>query len=133
MYPGYLRVPLATTEAVTVARRHFERCFPKVCGYCGRRFDSLRTYVLETRQRGVVVSAPCDDVDGDSDPLDVLAFATCQCGNTLALGTEFMEAADQGALLQWVRHECKTRRVSPTVVLNDLRMSLQLALSARPA
>ena len=120
---------LNDAEAITLASRGFGRCFPKICGYCGRRFDSLRAYVMETRQRGVVVSVDSEGAVWESEPLDALAYATCQCGNTLAIGTEFMEATDRLALLAWVHHECETRGVRPTVVWNNLRVKLQEVLS----
>jgi len=120
-------------EAITLASRGFEHCFPKICGYCGRRFDSLRTYVRETRQRGVVVTLDSEGADWESEPLDALAYANCQCGNTLAIGTEFMEPADRLALLAWVRHECETRGVRPTVAWKSLGVKLQEVLSEPPS
>jgi len=61
-----------------------------------------------------------------TEPLGILTYATCPCGNTLALGTDTMAQAKRLAILEWVRRECEERGVRPSVVLDDLRAVLRL-------
>ena len=121
-------MPLSTADAMRLVREHFERVFPKVCQACGRRYDTLREYVRDTKPRGAPSSFDADLGNWDtSQPMGALTYADCPCGNTMALGTERMEMTDRLALLSWVREQCETRKVTPSVVLGELRTMIREA------
>src|SRR5262245_17303762 len=50
-------------EVVRIVRSYLEGVFPKVCGRCGQRFDSLREYLEATTHLSTPVLY--DDIDGD--------------------------------------------------------------------
>jgi len=120
---------LSAAEALRLVQGHFESVFPKTCSACGRRFDTLREYVLATRPRGPAQSFDADLGDWETrQPMGTLAYADCPCGNTLALGTSGMDGADRLALLGWVREQCEPRGVVPTQVLEELRAMVREAV-----
>jgi hypothetical protein len=112
------------TEAVVIKlmREHLEAQFPKVCANCGRRFATLREYLLVTTPQGPPI--PYDAEVGDWNPLNplgTLTFANCPCGSTLALTSHGMPLFRLWALLNWARSETKKRGVTPVELLAYLR------------
>jgi hypothetical protein len=117
---------MTSDEVLQVLRHHYEGLFPKNCPNCGRRFESLREYILGTKPRGSAQSFDAELGDWDTQqPIGSIAYADCQCGNTLALGTESMPMPQRLALLAWVREQCENRQVTPTVVLEEIRAALR--------
>jgi hypothetical protein len=113
-------------EALEIVRRHFESLFPKNCSTCGRRFDSLREYILSTRRVGQAVSYDAELGDWQTPrPIGSLAFANCPCGSTLVLGTEGMPLPQRQALLAWVRDETERQHVTPSDLLERIRDDLR--------
>jgi len=109
-------------EVIQTVRRHFESLFPKVCPNCGRRFDTLRDYILVTRRIGLTKSYDAELGEWKTtQPIGSVAMANCPCGSTLALTTEGMMLSKRLALLEWVRVETGRRGTSPTEILEHLR------------
>jgi hypothetical protein len=113
---------MTNAEAVQMVREHFESLFPRVCPNCGRRFATLREYVLTTERIGRPQSY--DAELGDWRPTQIIGSvvqANCPCGSTLTLTTEGMALSRRQALLEWVRAETHRRGVSPPELLDHLR------------
>jgi hypothetical protein len=113
-------------EVLQVLRRHFDGLFPKTCSTCGRRFTTLREYILTTKRRGSARSYDADLGQWETtSPIGSLAYADCPCGSTLALSTEGMALPQRQALLAWVRAETQRRKVTPSALLESLRDALR--------
>jgi hypothetical protein len=113
-------------EALETVRRHFESLFPKNCSTCGRRFASLREYILSTRRVGRAISYDAELGDWQTQqPIGSLAFANCPCGSTLVLSTEGMPLPQRQALLAWVRDETEKQHVTPSELLERIRNDLR--------
>lgn len=109
-------------EVVEIIRKHFESLFPKTCHNCGRKFATLREYILTTERLGPARSHDADLGEWDTaEPIGSQALANCPCGSTLALGTDGMVLSQRQALLSWVKHETQRRGVSPSDLLEHLR------------
>ena len=109
-------------DVIRIMREHLEGLFPKVCGNCGRRFATLREYLLITEHKGSAM--PYDANLGDWQPLNPIGtatYATCPCGNTLMLSSIGMPLSRLWPLLAWARQETKKRGMSPQELLNYLR------------
>jgi hypothetical protein len=120
-------------EAIQAVRQHFESLFPKVCPNCGRRFATLREYILTTTRTGSAVSYDADLGDWNpSTPLGSQALANCSCGSTLALTTDGMALPRRLELLGWVRSETERRGVGSSAVLERLRDGLRKQVLGDP-
>jgi hypothetical protein len=126
---------MTEAEIVRLFREFFERLFPKVCPNCGRRFASLREYLLASQR--LWPSLNYDIELGDYKvplPIGGLAMANCLCGTTLALSTKSMPLSQTHLILEWIRTETGRRGIEPTELLDHLRdevRSLVLADSAQ--
>src|ERR1700745_4266737 len=117
---------MTEAEALEVLRRHFESLFPKTCATCGRRYATLREYILTTKRRGS--TKPYDADLGawkTTSPIGSLAYADCSCGSTLALSTEGLALSQRQALLTWVKSETERRHVTPSALLDQLRDTIR--------
>ena len=113
-------------EALEIVRRHFESQFPKACSACGRRFATLREYILTTTRVGQATSYDAELGDWHTQqPIGTLAFANCPCGTTLVLSTEGIPLAQRQALLAWVREETERQHITPSELLERLRDDLR--------
>jgi hypothetical protein len=113
-------------EALAAVRRHFESQFPKTCSTCGRRFATLREYILSTRRVGPAISYDAELGDWHTQhPIGSLAFANCSCGTTLVLSTEGMPLPQRQALLAWVREETERQHITPSELLERIRNDLR--------
>jgi hypothetical protein len=113
-------------EALEIVRRHFESQFPKTCSTCGRRFATLREYILSTRRVGPAISYDAELGDWHTQhPIGSLAFANCSCGTTLVLSTEGMPLPQRQALLAWVREETERQHIMPSELLERIRNDLR--------
>jgi hypothetical protein len=125
---------MTDAEALEVVRRHFESQFPRTCLTCGRRYATLREYILITKRVGQAVSYDAELRDWHtSQPIGSLAFANCPCGTTLVLSTEGMALPQRQALLGWVRVETERRRITPSELLERLRNDLRAQVLSEPA
>jgi hypothetical protein len=120
-------------EALEVVRRHFESLFPKTCSTCGRRYATLRDYILNTKRRGAAKSYDADLGHWETvSPIGSLAYADCSCGSTLALSTEGLPLPQRQALLRWVKTETQQRGLTPSALLEALRDNLRVQVLNEP-
>lgn len=120
-------------EIIRLVREHFEGLFPKTCGNCGRRFASLRDYILKTERTGPAISYDIEIGDWEpTNPLGALVAAHCTCGSTLALATRGMPLSHLHAGLGWVRRESKRRHQTPQQLLGWVRDEIRRSVIARP-
>ena len=117
---------MTEAEVLDILRGHFENLFPKICSTCGRRYATLRDYILNTKRRGPARSYDADLGQWETNaPIGSLAYADCSCGSTLALSTDGMALPQRKALLSWVRLETERRGVTPSALLEGLRDNLR--------
>jgi hypothetical protein len=124
---------MTETEVIRIMREHLEGQFPKTCASCGRRFATLREYLLVTEHRGSAM--PYDADEGDWQPLEPLGTATyanCPCGNTLVLSSDGMPLFKLWLLLHWAMVETRRRRLSPQELLNYLREKICAQVFSEP-
>ena len=113
---------LTEADVIKVMRDHLEGLFPKVCPKCQRRYATLREYLQNTEHLGSAV--PYDAELGDWNPTrprGTVTYATCKCGNTLALSSAGLPLSHLWSLLSWARGEAKRRGLNPRDLLNHLR------------
>jgi hypothetical protein len=124
---------MTDAEALQAVRRHFESLFPKTCSACGRRFATLREYILITKRIGPAMSWDAELGDWKTAaPLGSVALANCSCGSTLSLTTEGMELSERQALLSWVKSATQQRGASPSEVLEQLRDDVRKEILSEP-
>jgi hypothetical protein len=120
-------------EALQAVRRHFESLFPKTCSSCGRRFTTLREYILLTERLGPATSYDAELGDWKTtQPIGSLALANCPCGSTLALSTEGMALPLRQALLSWVKIETQRLGVSSSDLLERMRDEIRRQVMGEP-
>lgn len=120
-------------DVIRMMREHLEGLFPKSCGNCGRRFATLREYLLVTEHKGSAM--PYDADFGDWKPLKPLGtftYASCPCGNPVALSSRGMPLSQLWPLLAWAKLETKKRGMSPQELLNYLRDEICKQVLAEP-
>jgi len=121
-------------EAVRLTREHVERQFPKVCGKCGFKFETLADYARLTTHVGDPISY--DEEAGNLKPLKPIgtsAFANCRCGTTLVVTSEGMKLTTLWRLMLWARTEAKRRGVTWRQVVAWVRAEVdRQALSQSP-
>ncbi len=101
-------------EVFRIMHAHFEGLFPKVCPTCGRRFATLKEYILTTRRMGDTISYDAEMRDWEpKEPLGSVALANCPCGTTLALTTKGLPLEKSHGVLRWIKTETEQRGVSP--------------------
>jgi len=109
-------------EALRKLQAHFESLFPKTCPTCGRVYDSLLDYILNTERVGGAVSY---DVElkawQTNNPLGAVAMSNCSCGTTLAVTTQGVPLSDIHFFLDWVKRETERKKVTPKELLSAVR------------
>ena len=116
---------LSEDQVVNIIQTAVENLFPKDCGACNRRFNSMKEYLENTTHIGQPRSYDADMQDWQpSNPLGTFSFSKCNCGNTLALGSSSVEVETMWQLLAWVKKEGQRRGVSINELLNDLRAKM---------
>ena len=109
-------------EVIRQMREHVEGLFPKYCSNCGRRFDTLRKYLLATTHLGSAM--PYDADLGDwkpENPLGAFLYSNCPCGNTLALSSKGMPLPLLWSIMAWAKRETKKQKMTPQELLTHLR------------
>jgi len=125
---------VTSADAIRLTRQHVERQFPKVCGACGQRFESLIEYLRLTTHVGDVASL--DAQMGDwrpKRPAGTLSLANCRCGTTLAVGSDGMGLFTLWRLLHWAKGETKRRGVTLECVLTSVREEIDREVLAEAA
>ena len=121
------------SEVIRQMREHLEGLFPKHCRNCGRRFDTLRDYLLITTHLGSTM--PYDAMMGNwrpINPIGMVTLANCPCGNTLSLTSKGMPRRQLWALMGWAKNETKRRHMTPQELLNYLRDQLCMQILSEP-
>jgi hypothetical protein len=125
---------MTEAEVISAMREHLESLFPKVCSKCQRRFATLQDYLQTTTHLGPAI--PYDAELGDWQPIPprgTLTYATCPCGNTLALSSSGIPLSQLWRLLNWARQETQRRQMTPQALLNYLRDEICKQVLAAPA
>ena len=125
---------MTAADAIRLTRQHVERQFPKVCGKCGQRFESLLEYLRLTTHVGDVASLDAQLGDWRPQrPAGTLSLANCRCGTTLAVGSHGMSLITLWRLLHWARGETKRRGVPLERVLTSVREQIDREVLAEAA
>ncbi|MGW8370225.1 MAG: hypothetical protein ACWGPN_16295 [Gammaproteobacteria bacterium] len=112
-------------DVVTIVRAHIERKFPMTCSKCGRRFASLRDYLLNTTHVGSPVSYDAELTDWRPRlPIGTMSFANCRCGTTLSISSQGMGLMAMWRLLRWARKESLQRNISTRELLDGVRSKI---------
>ena len=122
---------MTESEVIVVMRQHLEGKFPRKCGVCDRTYANLKDYLLNT----VHVGPPrCYDADmgvlQPARPIGTMSLANCACGNTLAMDSSGMSLLTVWKLMRWLHGETTRRRQTTSVVLEELRRSIDQATLA---
>jgi hypothetical protein len=120
-------------EIIRMLREHFEGLFPKVCPNCGRRFATLREYILDTQRIGATISYDAEMGDWEStQPMGGVAHANCPCGTTMALTTDGMPLSKIHLVLKWIKEEAERRGLSSTELIDYVRDEVRKRVLADP-
>ena len=108
-------------DAVRIVRSYIEGLFPKACQRCGKRYSSLREYLQSTTHLGspYLYEAAGDEIS--ANPLGPIAYATCPCGNTLAIGSDGLAPRQLVELITWAKADAERRSINMTELLRQLR------------
>jgi hypothetical protein len=116
---------MTAEEAIRLTRLQVEGQFPKVCGKCARRFETLADYLRKTQHSGHPISYYEEKGEPEpSNPIGVMSFAKCICGATLAITSHGMSLVTLGRLAAWARGEGKRRGISFREVLAWVRSEI---------
>ena len=125
---------MTETDIVRALSTFYQGLFPKVCANCGRRYATLKEYILSTNPLW-----PSIDYDlelGNQarlNPSGGLAMANCVCGSTLALSSKDMPAAKTALVFAWIREEAARRAWPPQKLLDHLRDQVRKFVLADPS
>jgi UDP-N-acetylmuramyl tripeptide synthase len=131
----HMNIPLniSDDEIIRMIREHFEGLFPRVCPNCGRRYATLREYILDTKRIGATISYDAEMGDWETtQPIGAFALANCTCGSTIALSTEGIPLSQIHLLLKWVRTETERRGLSPRKLIDYVRDEVRKQVLADP-
>ena len=105
---------------------HYCGLFPRSCSNCGRTFDSLRDYILQTSPLGSAHSYDVEHSDWKpQQPLGGTAMANCVCGNTLSLTTSAMPVELVHEMLDWIKAQSVARGISADAVIEIVRAEVR--------
>lgn len=100
--------------------------FPKRCGPCGRRYETLTEYIQTTRAIGNVISHDADAGNWElKRPVGSVAMVNCPCGSTLSLSTDDMPIDQRERVLKWVHEETECSGAAHSDVLDALRAEVR--------
>jgi UDP-N-acetylmuramyl tripeptide synthase len=120
-------------EIIRMMREHFEGLFPRVCPNCGRRYETLREYILSTKRIGATISYDAEMGDWKTtQPIGAFALANCRCGSTMALSTEGIPLSQIHLLLKWVKTETERRGLSSREIIDYVRDEVRKQVMADP-
>jgi hypothetical protein len=113
---------MTEAEVVKAMREHLESQFPKVCPTCGRRYETLRDYILVTERIEPAVSYDAEMEDWTpKEPVGTVTYSNCACGTTLALSSHGMPLLRLWSLYLWARSQTRRRGISIEELLRSLR------------
>ena len=101
--------------------------FPKQCNNCGKSFESFAEYIQNTTHVGKPISYDAELQDWKPHkPIGGVAAANCSCGSTLSVDSQGIGLATMWKLLDWARKESKTRGISISELLDELRDKIEV-------
>lgn len=107
---------------IQIMQEHFEGLFPKVCTLCGRRFATLKEYILNTKRIGATIFYDAELENWETtQPIGAVALANCACGTTLALTTGGMPISQMHLMLKWIKEETQHRGMSSVELADYVR------------
>jgi hypothetical protein len=113
---------MTEAELLRMFREYYEGLFPRDCPNCGRRYATLREYIVRTQRLWPSLNYDIELGDYKTPrPIGGLAMANCLCGTTLALSTKSMPVSQTHLILEWIRTETERRGVTPAELLDHLR------------
>jgi|SRR5580658_2587414 hypothetical protein len=113
---------MTEAKVLRLLREYFDGLFPKVCPSCGRRYATLREYIVSTQRLWPSLNYDIELGDYKTPhPIGGLAMANCVCGSTLALSTKTMPVPETHLLLEWIRTETERRGIKTAELLDHLR------------
>ena len=113
---------MTEAEIIRMFRAFYEGLFPKVCPNCGRRFETLRDYIVASQRLWPSLNYDMElGADKAPRPIGGLAMANCLCGNTLALSTRSMPVSQTHLMVAWIRTEMERRGLKQVEILDYLR------------
>ena len=125
---------MVESEVIVVMRQHLEGKFPKQCGVCERTYANLKDYLLHTTHVGPPKSYDADfGVFRPLRPIGTMSLANCSCGNTLVIDSDGMSLMTLWRLMGWLQGEMIRSRQKPSVILEELRRSIDEVTLADPA
>jgi hypothetical protein len=120
-------------EIIQMVREHFEGLFPKVCPKCGRRFETLRKYILGTERIGTTTCYDAETGDWETkQPIGAAAHANCPCGTTMTLTSEGMPVSQVHLVLKWIKEETQRQGASPLELINYIRNEIRKRVLTDP-
>lgn len=97
--------------------------FPRDCPKCRRRYDDFEQYIRETEPTGVTMNYPFD-------PMGMISWVRCGCGNVLTLRCEEMTGEDHRRFLQALENEVNAGDLALQGLMSEIRDEVRrLALS----
>jgi hypothetical protein len=109
-------------EIIRMFREFYEGLFPKVCPNCGRRYETLRDYIVASQRLWPSLNYDMElGADKAPRPIGGLAMANCLCGSTLALSTRSMPVPQTHLMVAWIRTEMERRGLKQAELLDHLR------------
>jgi hypothetical protein len=131
--PAEVQPTIKEADIVRMLSAFYGGLFPKVCGNCGRRYASLKDYILSTNPLW-----PSIDYDIEmgnqtrQNPSGGLAMANCVCGSTLALSSKDMPADRTHLVFAWIGAEAARKGCTPQQQLDHLRDEVRKFVLAGP-
>ena len=120
-------------EIIRMMHEHHTGHFPKACSNCGRCFETLREYILNTKRVGSTISYDAEEDEWEpAQPIGTFALSSCSCGNTLALSTEGMPLSKRHLVLKWIKTETKKRGMNPTELIEYVRDEVRKRVLSDP-
>jgi hypothetical protein len=125
---------MSEAEIVRMSREFYEGLFPKVCPNCGRRYDTLRDYIVASQRLWPTLNYDMElGNDKSPRPIGGLAMANCLCGSTLALSTKSMPVSQTHLIMEWIRTEMGRRGAKQAELLDHLRDEVRKQVLAEAA
>jgi hypothetical protein len=125
---------MTEAELIRMLREYYDGLFPKVCTNCGRRFATLREYIVATQRLWPSLSYDIELGDFKAErPIGGVAMVNCLCGSTLTLSTEGMPVSQTHLILEWIRTEMERRGITPAALLDHLRDEVRNQVLAEAA
>jgi hypothetical protein len=113
---------MTEAEILRMFREFYDGLFPKVCPNCGRRFETLRDYIVASQRLWPSLNYDMElGADKAPRPIGGLAMANCLCGSTLALSTRSMPVSQTHLIVAWIRTEMERRGLKQAELLDYLR------------